>query len=79
LRRITLDANVLASGFASRTSASARLLSACRAGIFQIIVSDHVVQEVARTFTDRYFVERLNREEAAEASVVPVCLHSQPR
>jgi putative PIN family toxin of toxin-antitoxin system len=64
VRRITLDANVLAPGFTSQASASARLIDLWRAGAFELIVSEHVLQELARTLADPYFAARLPREDA---------------
>jgi uncharacterized protein len=65
VRRITLDANVLAPGFTSQNSASARLIDLWRSGVFELILSDHVLQELARTLTDPYFATRLPRDDAA--------------
>jgi putative PIN family toxin of toxin-antitoxin system len=65
VRRITLDANVLAPGFTSQTSASARLIDLWRTGTFELILSEHVLQELARTLTDPYFATRLPRDDAA--------------
>jgi putative PIN family toxin of toxin-antitoxin system len=64
VRRITLDANVLAPGFTSQASASARLVDLWRAGAFELIVSEHVLQELARTLADPYFAVRFSREDA---------------
>jgi uncharacterized protein len=64
VRRITLDANVLAPGFTSQASASSQLIDLWRAGAFELIVSEHVLQELARTLADPYFAARLPREDA---------------
>jgi putative PIN family toxin of toxin-antitoxin system len=64
VRRITLDANVLAPGFTSHGSASSRLIDLWRSGAFALVLSEHVLQELARTLTDPYFASRLPREEA---------------
>ena len=64
MRRITLDANVLAPGFTSHGSASSRLIDLWRSGAFALVLSEHVLQELARTLTDPYFASRLPREEA---------------
>lgn len=64
MRRITLDANVLAPGFTSHGSASSRLIDLWRSGAFALVLSAHVLQELARTLTDPYFASRLPREEA---------------
>jgi putative PIN family toxin of toxin-antitoxin system len=65
VRRITLDANVLAPGFIGQGSASARLIDLWRSGAFKLILSDHVLQELARTLADPYFATRLPRDDAA--------------
>jgi putative PIN family toxin of toxin-antitoxin system len=36
----------------------------CLSGAFELIVSEHVLQELARTLADPYFVARLPREDA---------------
>jgi predicted nucleic acid-binding protein len=59
VRRVTLDANVLAPGFTSRGSASSRLIDLWRTGAFELILSEHVLKELARTLTDPYFATRL--------------------
>jgi putative PIN family toxin of toxin-antitoxin system len=64
VRRVTLDANVLAPGFTSHGSASSRLIDLWRSGAFALVLSEHVLQELARTLTDPYFASRLPREEA---------------
>ena len=64
MRRITLDANVLAPGFTSHGSASARLIDLWRAGAFTLVLSDHMLQELTRTLSDPYFATRLPREDA---------------
>ena len=64
MRRITLDANVLAPGFTSHGSASSRLIDRWRSGAFALVLSEHVLQELARTLTDPYFASRLPHEEA---------------
>ena len=64
MRRITLDANVLAPGFTSQGSASARLINQWRAGAYELVLSAHVLRELARTLTDPYFARRLPADEA---------------
>jgi putative PIN family toxin of toxin-antitoxin system len=59
VRRITLDANVLAPGFTSQSGASARLLDHWRAGRFELILSEHVLEELARALADPYFAALL--------------------
>lgn len=65
MRRITLDANVLAPAFIGEGGASARLIGMWQEGIFELVLSEHLLQELSRTFKDRYFVRRLPPDEAA--------------
>ena len=64
-----VDANVLASGFvrANPGAAPTVLINLWRAGSYELVVSPHVVSEVARTFEDRYFQARMTPEQIAEA------------
>ena len=64
--RIVLDANVLAPGFASEAGSSARLLDLWRAGKFDLVVSDHILEELRRTFSDRYDATRLTSDQAEQ-------------
>lgn len=59
MRRIVLDANVLAPGFTSQGSASAHLVNLWRSGAFALVLSDHLLGELARTLADPYFANRL--------------------
>jgi putative PIN family toxin of toxin-antitoxin system len=65
VRRITLDANVLAPGVTSQGGASVQILKAWHAGAFELVLSDHLLQEVARALTDPYFAARLAPGEVA--------------
>lgn len=62
--RVVLDANVLAPGFVGQGSTSTRLIDLWRKGVYDLVVSDHLLQELARTFTDRYYAQRVPRAEA---------------
>ena len=61
---IVLDANVLAPGFVGTASASVRLIEMWRAGTFVLVVSDHLLSEVTRAFTDPYYGKRVSPERA---------------
>lgn len=65
--RAVLDTNVLASGFASHGEGSppVKILDAWRARFYVLIVSEHLLIELARTFEDRYFRRRLMPEDIA--------------
>ena len=65
-----LDTNVLASGFIGekkRDSTPGELVRHWRAHRFTLVVSDHILAELADTFTDSYFARRLSPAEIAEA------------
>ena len=57
--RAVLDANVLAPGFLSKTSGAAQLLKLWRRQAFDLVVSEHLLTELARTYTDPYFQKRI--------------------
>jgi len=61
--RAVLDANVLAPGFLSKTSGAARLLELWRRQSYELIVSEHLLTELARTYTDPYFQQRIAPDE----------------
>jgi putative PIN family toxin of toxin-antitoxin system len=65
VRRVSLDTNVLAPGFTSRAGALYRLLELWRAGAFELILSEHILQEITRTLTDSYYVSRFSPVDAA--------------
>jgi putative PIN family toxin of toxin-antitoxin system len=62
--RATLDANVLAPGFTSEIGASRQIIDRWRARKFELVVSPHLVQELARALTDRYYAARLGHDRA---------------
>ncbi len=64
------DTNVLASGFNGFTtpaSVPGELLRRWQDGAFTLIVSEHILVELARAFTDRYFTRRLTPDEISTA------------
>lgn len=75
-----LDTNVLATASLERPSPSRLILEAWRAGRFELIVSEHILQELAVTLRKRYFRDRLQTDEApavlealeADATVVEI-------
>ncbi len=60
-----VDSNALASGFAShgQVSAVVQMMDAWRARSYILIISEHILSEVAQTFEDPYFRRRLTQEE----------------
>ena len=62
-----LDTNVLASGFVRSNPAAApvQLIDAWRANVYQLVVSEYILTELARTFDEPYFRRRLTSEQMA--------------
>ncbi len=60
--KAVLDTNVLASGFvrSNPLAAPVRLLDAWRAGAYTLVVSEHILEELARTLQEPYFRRRLS-------------------
>ena len=61
--RVLLDANVLAPGFLDSVSDSTYLIDLWRQGVYELVVSEHLLQEVARTYTKPYFKQRVDPEQ----------------
>ena len=60
MNRVVLDTMVLASGLTSQAGASGWLLDRWHAGVFELIVSEHLLAELNRTLReDRSFRARL--------------------
>jgi putative PIN family toxin of toxin-antitoxin system len=64
MTRVVLDTNVLVPGFVGSASASARLIDLWRSGVYQLIVSEHVLAELERAFADPYYAARVSSEQA---------------
>ena len=66
--RATVDTNVLASGIARRNPASAvvQIVDRWRAGHFDLIISDHIVTELAHTLAEPYFRRHITVDTAAQ-------------
>lgn len=65
-----LDTNVLASGFVGEDkpeSSPGELIRRWRTGSFILVVSEHILTELASTFTDPYFTHRLSAPAIAYA------------
>lgn len=80
-----LDTNVLASGFAGWSdpdSTPGDLIRRWRDGQYRLVVSNHILGELERTFTDRYFTRRLGPDGIrlafaalyADATIVPITI-----
>ena len=81
--RAVLDTNVLASGFrgyGDERSTPGEILRRWSNGAFALVISEVILDELRRTFADRYFAERLSAQQQAgniellrrEAQVVPI-------
>lgn len=67
---VVLDTNVLASGFIGEDkpdSTPGELVRRWRAQAFTLVVSEHILTELADTLTDPYFTRRLSASEVADA------------
>jgi putative PIN family toxin of toxin-antitoxin system len=65
-----LDTNVLASGFVGEDkpeSTPGELIRRWRSGSFILVTSQHILTELAGTFTDPYFIQRLPAVTIADA------------
>ena len=67
---VVLDTNVLASGvlgFRRSNSVPGMLLRRWRAGAFTLIVSEHILAELVRTFANPFFTSRLSAQQIEAA------------
>jgi putative PIN family toxin of toxin-antitoxin system len=62
--RVVLDTNVLAPGFVGMTGAAARLVNRWRDGAYELVVSEHLLAELARAFADPYYAIRVHPDQA---------------
>ena len=65
-----LDTNVLASGFTGQfvdTSTPGELIRRWRASRYELLFSEHIISELAKTVDEPYFARRLSVPERTEA------------
>ncbi|MBI2759914.1 MAG: putative toxin-antitoxin system toxin component, PIN family [Chloroflexi bacterium] len=62
---VTVDANVVASGFVRPQSIPDAVLRAWLADLFTLMLSDPLIDEVERTLDPPYFAQRLTRTQRA--------------
>ena len=62
---VVLDANVLAPGFLNRGSASGEFINLWQREVYELVVSEHLLAELTRTYTDPYFQRRIESGEVA--------------
>ena len=70
MTKVVLDTNVLAPGFVGTTSVSARLIDLWREGMYTLVVSEHLIDELARAYTDPYFRARVPAHQAARITTL---------
>ncbi len=63
--RAVVDANVLASGSLTALTPPGQILDLWEAGQFELIVSEHLLDEVDHTLDKPYFLSRLPPEQSA--------------
>ena len=66
MTRVALDANVLAPGFLGTTSVSARLVALWRRRAYELVVSEHLLAELTRAYSDPYFRQRIGPDQVAD-------------
>jgi putative PIN family toxin of toxin-antitoxin system len=64
--RAVFDTNVLASGFLSHATTPGRLLLGWKEGLFELVVSEPILEELHETLSDPYFRRRLTSEQIEE-------------
>ena len=62
---VVLDTNVLASGFTNAAGPAGQVLVAWLHGQFDLIISEHILTELSRTFHKPYFYHRLGQQRIA--------------
>jgi uncharacterized protein len=56
------DTNVLASGFVSRAGIPGQLMLIWTYGLFELVLSEHIIDELGQTFEKPYFQKYLSSE-----------------
>jgi putative PIN family toxin of toxin-antitoxin system len=64
--RATLDVNVLASGFPSRAGTPAELIDRWIALAFELVVSEHILDGLTRTWSKPYYLRRFSAAQVAQ-------------
>lgn len=68
--RVLLDANVLVSGIAFPNSVQAEVIDRWTVRAFQLIVSEHLRQEVLNALRKKYFLDRVESNLEHDARIV---------
>lgn len=64
MRRVTLDANVLAPSFTGGRGASRRLIEHWEDDDDELVISEHLLAELRRAFQDPYYRTRVSSQQA---------------
>ena len=64
--RATLDTNTLASGALAQPGTITSIMAAWRRGVLEIVISDHILEELARTLRKPYFAARLKERDRGD-------------
>ena|SRR5258708_24946904 len=80
-----LDTNVLASGTVSASTSPGQILNAWRDSKFELVISQHIINELIRTLNKPYFQDRLDSSTISsfidllqnEAMVTPITVTIQ--
>jgi putative PIN family toxin of toxin-antitoxin system len=67
---IVLDANVLAPGFLNRASVSGQLITAWSDEVYELVISEHLLGELTRTYSDPYFRRRVEPREVEQITAL---------
>jgi putative PIN family toxin of toxin-antitoxin system len=68
--RVTLDVNVLASGFPAEAGPPAALIDAWTALAYELIISEHILEGLERTWQKPYYQQRFTPEQAQDSLAV---------
>lgn len=77
--RAVLDTNVLASGVTHPRGNSGRLVTAWRRRAFNVVISEHILEELAETLEDRYLGSREQLDENHRGTSVRPLAHRPSR
>lgn len=62
----TLDSNVLVSGFVRPESVPGMILRRWREGMFRLVLSEHILEEVGETLREPYFQQFLDERQVVD-------------
>lgn len=74
MKLVVLDTNVLAPGFVGHASTSVQLIHLWQAGAYELVVSEHLLGELTRTFANPYYRQRIS--DAQVERVVTLLRHA---